>query len=80
MSLGGLFAHRGHNQGRAFAVHRAQRRKSGPARDTAKLDAFAEALAEHGTVAAASREVGVCHQRGSQMLAFIREGLGWQAQ
>jgi hypothetical protein len=74
----GLFAnktrsHRG--PGRQYLA----KRKSGPPRDTAKLDAFAEALAETGTVAAASKLVGVCHQRGSQMLAMIKAGLGWQA-
>lgn len=57
----------------------AARKKRGPERDLEKLDAFAEALAETGTVAAASREVGICAQRGSQLLARIREGLGWQA-
>lgn len=72
----GLFSHR-HNHG--ARVWSAQRRKSGPDVDRAKLDAFAEALAETGTVAAASKAIGICHQRGSQLLARIKRELGWQA-
>lgn len=76
----GLFIHqtRSHRGPGRQAI--AARKKRGPALDMAKLNAFADALAEHGTVAGASRAVGVCAQRGSQMLARIREGLGWQAQ
>lgn len=48
--------------------------------DRTKLDAFAEALAEHGTVTAASHACGISQQRGSVFLARIRRGLGWQAQ
>lgn len=47
--------------------------------DRARLDGFAEALAETGTVAAASEAIGVCNQRGSVLLARLRKELGWQA-
>lgn len=47
--------------------------------DRAKLDAFAEALAETGTVTAAARIVGISQQRGSSQLARIKAELGWQA-
>ena len=68
-----LFIHRAHNQGRAFKVHRAQTAK-------ANLDRFAEALSIFGTVVGAAKECGISQQRGSQLLARIRAGLGWQAQ
>ena len=76
----GLFANltRSHRGPGRQAI--AARKKRGPARDTARLDAFADARAETGSVAAAAATVGVCHQRGSQLLARLREGLGWQAQ
>lgn len=61
-------------------AHQRGKRKSGPPLDRAQLGRFAEALAETGTVAAASRTIGVCHQRGSQYLARIKAELGWQAQ
>lgn len=44
-----------------------------------RLDAFAEALAEHGTIAAAAKLVGIGRQRGDQLFAHIRAELGWQA-
>lgn len=69
----GLFMHRSHNQGRAFAAFKAQQAKR-------NLDNFAEALAEFGTVTAAARHCGISQQRGSQLLARIRAKLGWQAQ
>jgi DNA-binding transcriptional LysR family regulator len=43
------------------------------------LNSFAEALAETGTITAASEAIGISQQRGSQLLARIRKELGWQA-
>jgi hypothetical protein len=74
-NLGGLFINRGHSGGRAFAAHR-----GGPKPDRAKLDAFAEALAEAGTVTGAAKACGISQQQGSKYLAKIRRGLGCQAQ
>lgn len=75
----GLFAHltRSHRGPGRQAI--AARKKRGPAADRAKLDLFAEALAELGTVTAASKLLGISQQMGSKYLARIREGLGWQA-
>ncbi len=46
--------------------------KTGPAPDIAKRAAFAEALAEIGTVAGAARTLGISRQRGDQFLAGIK--------
>ena len=76
----GLFANltRSHRGPGRQAI--AARKKRGPARYPARLAAFAAALPYPGSAAAAAATVGVCHQRGSQLLARLREGLGWQAQ
>lgn len=71
-----LFASRTRSHRGPGPRHIAARRAQG----RATLNAFAEALAEHGTVSAAAREVGICQQRGSQLLKKIRIELGWQAQ
>lgn len=73
----GLFPH-STSQGIGARAH--QRRLRRRPFDRAKLDAFAEALAELGTVTAAARHIGISQQRGSQFLARIRNELGWQAQ
>lgn len=74
----GLFSNRAHNLG--STIYFAQLRKSGAPQDRAKLDAFAEALAETGTVTAAAARCRISRQRGSQFLARLRAELGWQAQ
>lgn len=78
MNAGGLFAnltrsHRG--PGRQAIAKRRQRSDF----NREKLDAFAEALAEHGTVTAAAKTIGVTQQRGSILLARIKAELGEQA-
>lgn len=73
MSAGGLFVHRGHSGGRAFAVHRA---KTGAR--TMRL--FGDALAETGRVSSAAAMAGVSNARGYQLFAQMRRELGWQAQ
>lgn len=72
----GLFINRTRSHRGPGTKHIAERKKQ--ARE--RLNIFADALADHGTVAAASRIIVVCPQRGSQLLARIRKGLGWQAQ
>lgn len=47
----------------------------GPGANLARRSEFAEALAEHGTVRAAARSLGLSHQRGSQLLAAIRNDI-----
>jgi hypothetical protein len=76
----GLFPHSTAQGIGARAHQRKLRPRRGPPPNRATLDAFAEALAEAGTIAAASKAVGLCHQRGSQLLRRIRDELGWQAQ
>jgi hypothetical protein len=76
----GLFTNRGHNQGRSFAVHRAEIRKRNRACDRDKLDAFAEGLAETGTITGAAKRLGITQQRGSVLFKRICAELGWQAQ
>lgn len=75
----GMFIHltRSHRGPGRQAI--AKRKRNRPF-DRAKLDAFAEALAELGTVTAAAKACGFTQQRGSRLLARIKEGLGWQSQ
>ena len=68
----GLFTHRGHNQGRAFKVHRATVQ-------CLTMDDFADRLSEHGDVARSAREIGVSASYGRVLFARIRKKLGWQA-
>ena len=76
----GLFANltRSHRGPGRQAI--AARKKRGPARDTARLDAFADALAETGSVAAPPAAGGGWDPPGWRRLGRLREGLGWQAQ
>ena len=67
-------SHRG--PGRQAIAARKKRRSDF---DKAKLDAFADALAELGTVTAAAKAIGVSQQRGSVLLAAIKKDLGEQA-
>jgi energy-converting hydrogenase Eha subunit B len=67
-----LFSHRRTGPSRAYLIAR-------KAQGRATLNAFAEALAETGTVVAAARTAGISQQRGSQLLAQIRRELGRQA-
>ena len=74
----GLFSHR-HNLG--AKLWRKQKSSGGRGHiDRVLLSNFAEALAETGTITAAAQTVGVCRQRGTQLLARIVSELGWQAQ
>jgi len=59
--------------------HVARKRKPGPVPCRDKVNAFAEALSELGTIAAAAASLGLSHQRGSQLMAQVRADLGWQA-
>lgn len=75
----GLFAnltrsHRGPGR-QAIAARKTRNRPH----DKAKLDAFAEALAETGKVTAAAKLCGISQQRGSILLARIKKALGEQA-
>jgi hypothetical protein len=47
--------------------------------DRTKLDTFAEALAETGTITAAAKRCGISQQRGSALFKRICAGLGEQA-
>lgn len=71
-ATGGIFAHRAHGPGRAFLGAR-------KAKTLHQLADFAEALAGGATVGQAAASIGVCGQRGSQLLAQIRRELGWKA-
>jgi len=68
----GLFAHKGHNRGRPFAVWRAQEAKR-------KLDAFADHLADGKTPAQAAILLGNTPAYGKVLLGKLRKRLGWQA-
>jgi hypothetical protein len=69
----GLFSNR---SGSGATIYRAQLRRQGDR----TVAAFAEALAEGApSITAASYQVGVSQQRGSQLFARIRRELGWQA-
>lgn len=57
----------------------AARKKRNRPCDAAKLDAFAEALSELGTVTAAANFCGISQQRGSVLLKRIKDALGEQA-
>lgn len=72
MTLGGLFSNRGHNKGRAFAVHRNRERK-------VKLDAFADLLAAGMEPGPAAVQLGYTAHYGRVLLGKLRKGLGWQA-
>ena len=73
----GLFAHRGHNQGRAFAVWRAQQAQARAAERRQLLDRFAGYLAEdEGTVAYCASRMGKTVGWGEAALREIRKGLG----
>lgn len=69
MSLGGLFTHRSHNQGRSFATWRA--------RETVrKLDAFAEMLANEIKPSEAAVRLGHTPPYGRVLLQRIIKRLG----
>ena len=65
----GLFANRGHNQGRSFAVHRARQRRR-------KLDDFAEMLAEGSAPHEAAEALGHQASYGRTLFQRIVKGLG----
>jgi hypothetical protein len=69
MSVGGLFTHCGHNQGRAFHVHRVRDGKR-------KLNEFAEMLAEGVAPADAAVELGHTPPYGRVLLQRLIKGLG----
>jgi AmiR/NasT family two-component response regulator len=71
----GLFIHRSHNGGRAFAVHRAQMQ----AARRREIDRFAENLAEGASIAGAAALIGKTVSWGERAFRDIRRGLGWQA-
>ena len=73
--MSGLFANRGHNQGRSFAVFKAQQR----AERRQFLDQFAECLSEGGSVATCAARLGKGKAWGEAALREIRAGLGGQA-
>jgi pilus assembly protein TadC len=72
----GLFTHRSHNQGRSFAVYRAQQRRERRDEASARLDAFAELLAEGMEPADAAVRVGCSKGYGRTMLQRIVTQLG----
>lgn len=68
----GLFMHRSHSRGRAFAIHREREAKR-------ELNEFAEMLAEEVSPAAASIRLGHTAKFGNVLLGRLMKAVGSQA-
>jgi len=62
-----------------YGLGRAIEAANRTARKRSRIEAFAEALAEHGTIAKACTASGISYKTGERYLAEIKRGLGPQA-